>query len=69
MTLETPAYHDYHHSTMGRSHCTPLDPHDTLWLFNIAMEAMAHLQMIFPARNFHLFMDFPVRYVKLPDGI
>ena len=35
MTLETPAYHDYHHSTMGRSHCRPLDPHDTLWLFNI----------------------------------
>ena len=26
----------------------------TLWLFNIAMEAMAHLPMIFPARNLHL---------------
>jgi hypothetical protein len=26
----------------------------TLWLFNIAMEAMAHLQKIFPARNLHL---------------
>ena len=25
----------------------------SLWLFNIAMEAMAHLQMIFQARNLH----------------
>ena len=26
----------------------------TLWLFNIAMVQMAHLQMIFPARNLHV---------------
>jgi hypothetical protein len=26
----------------------------TIWFFNIAMEAMAHLRMIFPARNLHL---------------
>ena len=30
----------------------------TLWLFNIAMEAMAHLWMMFPARNLHLFWGF-----------
>ena len=41
---------------------------DTLWLFNIAMEAMAHLQMIFPLKP-PFIMDFPVSYVKWPDGI
>ena len=39
-----------------------------LWLFNIAMEAMAHLQMIFPLKP-PFIMDFPVSYVKWPDGI
>jgi hypothetical protein len=31
----------------------------SLWLFNIAMEAMAHLWMIFPARNLLHGWDFP----------
>ena len=36
----------------------------TLWLFNIAMEAMAHLQMIFPAINLHLSWIFQFAILK-----
>ena len=33
------------------------------------MDHLNHLQMIFPARNLHIYlMDLPVRYVKSPDG-
>ena len=34
------------------------DMYCILWLFSIAMEAMAHFQMIFPAINLHIYSGF-----------
>ena len=40
----------------------------TLWLFNIAMAVIAHLQMIFPARHLHLSWIFQFAMLVITDA-